>query len=68
MLLAAELYTPSHFIVMTICAAFVIQPTQSFDWAGNLSWLKALLLLALFLTAIGQMFNQAFNPFLYFQF
>ena len=68
MLLAAELYTPSHFIVMTICAAFVIQPTQSFDWVRDLSWPKVLLLLALFLSAIGQMFNQAFNPFLYFQF
>ena len=68
MLLAAELYTPSHFIVMTICAAFVIQPAQSFDWVRDLSWPKVLLLLTLFLSAIGQMFSQAFNPFLYFQF
>jgi alginate O-acetyltransferase complex protein AlgI len=68
MLLAAELYTPSHFVVMTLCAALAIQPMQSFEWSGELSWVKVLLLLPLFLLAIGQMFGQAFNPFLYFQF
>ena len=68
MLLAAVLYTPSHLIVMTICAAFVIQPAQSFEWSRDLSWPKVLLLLALFLLAIGQLFGQSFNPFLYFQF
>ena len=68
MLLAAKLYTRSHCLVMAICVGFVIQPLQSFDWSQELSWWKVIVLLPLFLLAIAQMFNQAFNPFLYFQF
>ena len=68
LLLSAELYMPSHLIVMAIGAAFTIQPVQAFDWARGLSWPKVVLLLPLFLFAIGEMFSQTFNPFLYFQF
>jgi alginate O-acetyltransferase complex protein AlgI len=67
-LISAELYTPLHFVVMAICAGLTVQPVQSFDWLGQTSWLKGLLLLLVFLFAIGEMFTQAFNPFLYFQF
>ena len=67
-LIAAELYTPLHFLVMAICAVLTVQPVQSFDWVGRSSWPKALLLLLVFIFAIGEMFTQAFNPFLYFQF
>jgi len=67
-LISAELYTPLHFIVMAICAVVTVQPVQSFDWVWRPSWLRGLLLLLLFVFAIGEMFTQAFNPFLYFQF
>ncbi len=68
LLLAAELYTPSHWLVASACCVLLIQPAQAFDWVRYLSWPKVLVLLPLFLAAIAQMFNQAFNPFLYFQF
>ena len=68
MLLAAKLYTPTHFAIMTFCAVLVIQPVQTFEWATRLSWPKVLVLVPLFLLAIGEMFTQAFNPFLYFRF
>ena len=67
-LIAAKLHTPSHFFVMTICAALTVQPVQSFDWVDRSTWPKTLLLLVMFMLAVSQMFTQAFNPFLYFQF
>ena len=67
-LLSAKLYTPSHFLVMALCFVFVVQPVQAFDWVRNLSLLRVAVLLSVFLLAVAQMFNQAFNPFLYFQF
>ncbi len=67
-LIAAELYTPKHFFVMAICAVLTVQRVQSFDWVDRPSWTKSLLLLLVFMFSIGQMFTQAFNPFLYFQF
>ena len=67
-LIAAQLYTPVHLLVMAICAVLTVQPVQSFDWVDRSSWPKAWLLLLVLLLAVGEMFTQAFNPFLYFQF
>ncbi|MCB9769264.1 MAG: MBOAT family protein [Candidatus Omnitrophica bacterium] len=67
-LLAAELYTRGHLVLMAICAAFAFQPLQAFDWAPTITWKKMVILILLFLVAIMMMFVQAFNPFLYFQF
>ena len=67
-LIAAQLYTPVHLLVMAICAVLTVQPVQSFDWVDRSSWPKSWLLLLVLLLAVGEMFTQAFNPFLYFQF
>ncbi len=68
LLIAAELYTPAHLVLMACCAVVTFQPVQTFGWSVELSWLKVLLLGPLFLLAVAEMFTQAFNPFLYFQF
>ncbi|MCA9449072.1 MAG: hypothetical protein KC931_18280, partial [Candidatus Omnitrophica bacterium] len=67
-LLAAELYSRGHLILMALCAALAFQPLQAFDWAPTITWKKMVILILLFVVAIMMMFVQAFNPFLYFQF
>ena len=67
-LLGAEIYTPHYVAVMLLCASLSFQPMEVYDWIEGLSWRRALILVPLFLFAIGIMFTQTFNPFLYFQF
>jgi alginate O-acetyltransferase complex protein AlgI len=67
-LLAAEIYTPYYAAGMILCAAISFQRVEVYDWVENLSWSRALALAPLSLFAIGAMFTQSFNPFLYFQF
>jgi alginate O-acetyltransferase complex protein AlgI len=67
-LLAGEIYTPTTLLVMAVCAAISFQPVEVCDWVESLTWRRAAALVPLFLFAIGVMFTQAFNPFLYFQF
>lgn len=70
LLLAADLYTPLHVLVMALCAVLVFQPVQAFDWstARPQTWRRVAVLVPLFAIAVIVMFNQAFNPFLYFAF
>lgn len=69
LLLAAELYTPFHCCMMTLCAVLVFQPRQAHDWAMRpIGWGRVAIAVPLFLLALVTMFTQAFNPFLYFQF
>jgi len=67
--LAAEIYRP-HFVgIMALCAYLTFQRVQAFDWSLEPhTWQRLPLLVSLFLFALIVMFNQAFNPFLYFQF
>ncbi len=67
-LLAGEIYTQGKFILMLLCAFIAWQPLQAYDWARKVTWVKAAILIPLFLLALATMFVQAFNPFLYFQF
>ncbi|MCY2954307.1 MAG: hypothetical protein NTU53_20430 [Planctomycetota bacterium] len=68
-LLAAELYTPLHLVVMAICLLLVFQPIQAFDFSQRpQTWTRPTVLLPLFAFSLLVMFTQAFNPFLYFQF
>jgi alginate O-acetyltransferase complex protein AlgI len=69
-LLAGELYTPMHLALLGLCLVLVFQPLQAHDWVcrGRQSWLRAAILLPLFVLALAAMFSQAFQPFLYFQF
>ena len=67
-LLAAEIYTPHSLAVMFICALVSFRRLEVYDWVEPLTWQKALLLVPLFLLAVGAMFTQSFNPFLYYQF
>jgi alginate O-acetyltransferase complex protein AlgI len=67
--LAAEIYRPHFVIVMGLCAYLVFQPVQAFDWSLKpQTWQRLAYLVPLFLLALIVMFNQSFNPFLYFQF
>ena len=68
MLLAAHVFTPYHLCILLICATLSFQPVEVYDWLEDLSWPKAVALIPLFLAAVGTMFTQASNPFLYFQF
>jgi alginate O-acetyltransferase complex protein AlgI len=68
-LMAAELYTPIHWLVLGVCALLVFQPLQAHDWAeGELTWGRVAVAVPLLALALVTMFNQAFSPFLYFQF
>ena len=67
-LLSAVIYTRGHLIVMALCALFVFQPVQGFDWTTRLSWPKLLAIVTLFVLALATMFAQSFRSFLYFQF
>ena len=69
-LLAGQLYTPMNMGVLGLCLVLTLQPVQAHDWVsgGRQSWLRAAILVPLFLLALAGMFSQAFQPFLYFQF
>ena len=68
LLLASELYTMAHLVPFIACVLLAFQPKQAFDLAKTLTWPKLAGILFLFLLAIFNLFVQAFNPFLYFQF
>lgn len=67
-LLSGLLYTQGNLLIMALCALLVIQPVQAHHWVENLTWVRILLLLALFVFSLMTLFAQSFNPFLYFQF
>ena len=68
-LISAEIYTPLHLTVLGVCAVLVFQRRQAHDWAEQpLSWGRVAVAVPLFGVALAVMFNQTFNPFLYFQF
>jgi alginate O-acetyltransferase complex protein AlgI len=67
-LLSGEIYTRGNLIAMGVCALLVFQPVQAFDWSRRLTYLKVLILIALFCLSLMVMFTKSFNSFLYFQF
>lgn len=68
-LLAAEIYTPYHLLVLGICTVLVFQPLQAHDWALQpVTWGRTAVVVPVFTLALMAMYTQAFNPFLYFQF
>jgi len=67
-LLGAEIYTPYYLAIFGLCALLSFQRLEVYDWVEGLSWTRALALVPLFVLAIGAMFTQGVNPFLYFQF
>ncbi len=67
-LLAGQIFNEKTFIITALCAAAVFQPVQAFDWARDLRWWKAPVLLVLLCLSIAAMFSQSFSSFLYFKF
>jgi alginate O-acetyltransferase complex protein AlgI len=67
-LLGGEIYTRAALFIMALCALISFQPVEVCDWVAALNWRRAMALVPLALLAIGVMFTQDFNPFLYFQF
>ena len=69
-LLAADLYTPMHLLMLGLCAVLCFQSRQAFDMVTGKpqTWVRTAVLIPLFALALVAMFTQAFNPFLYFQF
>lgn len=55
-------------LLMGLCLVFVAQPWQSYEFGSRTSWPRFAASFAIFLVALGFMYTQAFNPFLYFQF
>jgi len=68
MLLQAEVFARHNLAAMILCAIVTWQGTQAFEWVKRPSVPKYFLLAVLFIIAVLSMFNQSFNPFLYFQF
>ncbi len=67
-LLAGQIYTRGHLTILAVCTLVTFQPFQAFEFAEKVTWPRMFVLIALFCVALGTMFVQAFNPFLYFQF
>jgi len=67
-LLQADVFSFHHIFAMALCALFMWQPAQSFEWVNKRSAVRYGIMILLFILAIASMFAQAFNPFLYFQF
>ena len=67
-LLGAVIYTPRHLLTIAICSLLAFQPVQAFDWAKDLTWFKAMILVGLFCLSLMVMFTHTFRSFLYFQF
>jgi alginate O-acetyltransferase complex protein AlgI len=67
-LLKSQIYHTHDLINMALCAIFVAQPVQSYEFSLRLSWAKYAIGFVLFLAGVVMMYTQAFNPFLYFQF
>lgn len=67
-ILRTEMFSMKYLVEMIICALFIWQPFQAYEWVKKLTPIKVVLLLVVFIYAIIAMFTQAFNPFLYFQF
>ncbi|MBN1577974.1 MAG: MBOAT family protein, partial [Chitinispirillaceae bacterium] len=68
LLLQAEAFRVQHVAAMVLCAFFVWQPVQAYEWVTRRSAVKYIVLAGLFVLATASMFTQTFNPFLYFQF
>ncbi len=68
LLLEADVFGLQHIFAMVLCALFVWQPVQAFNWVDRPSALKYVIIAVLFILSIAAMFTQSFNPFLYFQF
>jgi alginate O-acetyltransferase complex protein AlgI len=67
-LLGGEIYTKGALFIMAVCALISFHRLEVCDWVAALTWRRAAVLVPLALVAIGAMFTQDFNPFLYFQF
>jgi alginate O-acetyltransferase complex protein AlgI len=67
-LVAGELYTRGHLLLLVLAGWLAVNPWQAHDWSEHITWPKMLLVGPAFALALMAMFAQAFNPFLYFQF
>jgi alginate O-acetyltransferase complex protein AlgI len=68
-LLAGEIFRPENLGILALCTFLVFQHIQAHDWSLRpQTWGRVAYLVPLFLFSLIVMFNQAFNPFLYFQF
>ncbi|MCX7725977.1 MAG: MBOAT family protein [Chitinispirillaceae bacterium] len=69
LLLEAEVFRPHFVCAMVICTILICQPIQAFDLIKKeIPFYGYIILFLIFIVAILSMFNQSFNPFLYFQF
>jgi alginate O-acetyltransferase complex protein AlgI len=67
-LVAGQVYTAYHTATVLAAAAVSWFGIQSWDFTRRISWPKALLVLALFLTAVAMLMATSFHPFIYFIF
>ncbi len=67
-ILSAQVFSLKSLFFFGLCSVFVWQPVQAHDWVEKLSPVKYGILIVIFIISIVEMFTQAFNPFLYFQF
>jgi len=67
-LLTGQLWTRGPIIMMMLCAVLAFQPRQGCDWIKDLTWIKLLVLVILFVLALATLFARSFTSFLYFQF
>jgi alginate O-acetyltransferase complex protein AlgI len=67
-ILAAQVFSFKSVFFILVCSLVTWQTVQAHDWVKKLTPVKYAIILVLFAVSIIEMFTQAFNPFLYFQF
>jgi len=68
LLVAGILYQPFYVIMMIMAAGVVWGGPQTWDWTRNLTPVKLILCLLLFMLSVMLLTAQAYNPFIYFIF
>lgn len=67
-LLNGMLYTPYHLLAMGIAAIVVWKMPQTWDYTKDISSLKAVSIITLFILSVAVLSMQSYNPFIYFNF
>ncbi len=67
-ILASQVFSLKSLFFIAVCSLVTWQTVQAHDWVKKLSPAKYAIIIVLFAVSIIEMFTQAFNPFLYFQF
>ena len=68
LLLPGVVYLPYAMVSLGLAAGIAAFAPQAWDWTRNLTPLRGLILLLLFVLSVAALTTQSYNPFIYFIF